>query len=140
MSDDPERPNLKDLLQSLDEDVPAEDRRRVAAAAQFIDSFRSSLHRALEQLAQTKSLQVSWGNGPDSFEMDPPKGLCRYALTIPGVIPTSLPEWIVELVGDSEVVVTEDGKQVWRGSNPADSELLRAVFATMIQYFKEPSK
>lgn len=137
MSEDPVRPSLEDLLQSLDVDMLAADRRRVADAATAINSFRNRLHTSLTKVAQAKSLDVSWSNGPDAFASEPPSGRCRYALTVPGVIPTSFPEWQVELVGDKEIALVMDDAQVWRGSDPTDSELRDIIFAVLIEHFRE---
>lgn len=136
MSEDPAKPDLDALFRSLDADVPADDRRRVADAAATINSFRSGLHRSLTEVAQARSLEVSWGNGPDTFASEPPSGRCRYALTVPGVIPTSFPEWTVELVSDAEISLVMDGLQVWRGTDPTDSELRDIMFAVLIEHFR----
>ncbi|GLZ49749.1 hypothetical protein Acsp06_59340 [Actinomycetospora sp. NBRC 106375] len=139
MSQDPARPDLDDLFRSLDADVSAEDRRRVAEAASAINAFRSGLYSSLSQIAKERSLDISWGNGPDTFSKERPSGVCRYALTVPGVIPTSHPEWTVELVGVGEFSLVRDGVQVWRGTDPAEPELLSVIYIVLVEQFRASS-
>lgn len=140
MTPEPEVPDLEDLLQTLDRDVAMIDRQRVADAAMNIGEFRQILYREIRGVAASRSLEVSWGNGPDEFASDPPFGVLRFALTVPGVIPDKFVEFRVELRGESDYVVVLEADEIWRGQLASDDVLTREVFRPLVSLFASGSK
>lgn len=136
MTEPPEEVDLDQLFARLDEASSNSDFVEAGKRSDTLQNMTSHIQQEVKWEATRRGVGFSRGGGPNDYYADPPYALLRLAFTRRNEIADSFVHFRFESIG-TDVVVTSDDQEVWRGADQSDPALLRAVLRLIITHFLE---